>query len=110
MALVKFNGYDCGYSEVFETAKELWDMDEKFFAKTELTREEVAQIICIACKISNDNADISFMSDAGEISSEAYDSVAALYAEGAMTGRSESTINPKDMFTRAEAVTVLSRL
>ena len=110
MALIKFNGYDCEYSEVFDTARELWGMEDKYFAKTELTREEVAQMICTACGIAGDNADISFMSDADLISPEAYDALAALYEKGAMTGRSENTIDPKDIFTRAEAVSVLSRL
>lgn len=110
MALIKYNGYECDYSKVFETAQRLWNIDEKFFEKTELTREEVAMLICAACSVNGKNSDISFFEDAGEISPDAYSAVAALYEMKAMTGRSDVTINPKDIFTRAEAVTVLSRL
>ena len=110
MALIRYSKMDCDYSEVFKTAKEQWNIKDKYLSDRELTREEVAELICAVCGIGEDNADISFMSDAAEVSEVAYGSVAALYKLGAMTGRSENTINPKDIFTRAEAVTVLSRL
>jgi len=109
-AVMRFKGIECEYAEVFEKAKQLWNIDDRFAGKETLTREELAELVCTVCGIYNENADISFMEDVKEISEGAYGFVATLYEEGAMTGRTDTTINPKDIFTRAEAVTVISRI
>ena len=110
MALMKINKVECEYENVLSKAEELWGIDKTILKKPVLMREEAAVLISTAMNISNENADISFMSDVGDISEYAYPSVASLYNEGVMSGKSKETINPKDTLTRAEAVTLLSRL
>lgn len=109
MAIMRYKGIECAYEDVFEKAGTIWNLPERFVNKPELTREEVAELIYLAFDIMAEG-ELSGMSDVNEVSENAYPAMSALFARGIMVGRSETTLNPKDVFTRAEAISVLSRL
>lgn len=76
-----------------------------------ITREQAAVMIANYLNIKDTNYDkMSKFKDKNQVSSWAKSSVEALLEKGYLTGTSSTTIGPKDNTTRAQSVTLLSRL
>ena len=78
-----------------------------------ITREQLAAILYryaeyLGVSVSQ-RADLSGYSDAGKICAWAAENMQWANAEGLVTGRSETTLFPQGMATRAEAATVIAR-
>ena len=76
-----------------------------------ITREQAAVMIANYLNIKDTNYDkMSKFKDKNQVSSWAKSSVESLLEKGYLTGTSSTTIGPKDNTTRAQSVTLLSRL
>lgn len=87
--------------------------DGYFRPNDNITREEMAVIIAKAYAFNGNRPQTGGMikfSDAGEVSDWAYDSVDQAAAAGLISGKTESTFQPKDNATRAECASLLKRL
>lgn len=97
------NGVVTGYS------------DEVFAPNDSITREQLAAIIYRYAKNKGydvsvgENTNILSYTDADQISEYAISAIQYAVGSGLMTGRTETTINPKANTTRAEMATILYR-
>ncbi len=97
------NGVVTGYS------------DKVFAPNDSITREQFAAIMYRYAKNKGydvsvgENTNILSYTDADQISEYAIAAIQYAVGSGLMTGRTESTINPKDNTTRAEMATILYR-
>ena len=87
--------------------------DGRFGPNDQITREQLAVILYRYCKFKGRDltavGDLSVFQDAGKVSSWAKDAMAWANGSGLITGKSETTLDPKGSATRAEAATVLMR-
>ncbi len=77
-----------------------------------ITREQLAVMLYNYEKASGEAeilADISAFSDSGDVSVWARDAMCWAYANGLISGKSETTLAPKDGATRAEAAAIIRR-
>ena len=85
--------------------------DKTFRPDEPMTREQAALIISNYKKLQNNNLNnISKYSDSNNISSWAKNAVEAMLENGYIYGYSDNTLKAKNNLTRAEAVTLLSRI
>ena len=85
--------------------------DKTFRPDEPITREQAALIISNYKKLPNNNLNsINKYSDSNSISNWAKNAVEAMLEKGYMSGYFDNTLKPKNNLTRAEAVTLLSRI
>ena len=85
--------------------------DKTFRPDEPITREQAALVISNHKKLQNNNFNnLSKYKDSSSVSSWAKDAVEAILEKGYMNGYSDNTLKPKSPLTRAEAVTLLSRV
>lgn len=106
--------YEKAVSWGFEN-KIISGVSETEFAPDEnITREQLAAIIARYAEFKGKNisadADLSIYSDFSDISEYAENALRYTVSNGIMVGKSESTLNPKDTATRAEAAAILARI
>ena len=88
---------------------------EKFGAKEELTREQIAEMIYNYAKASGENvsniskANVQKFEDFSTIDSASQDAVAYCYEKGIIGGKSETKLDPKGKATRAEVSAIIQR-
>ncbi len=88
---------------------------DKFEAKEELTREQLAQMIYNYAKASGENvsniskANVQKFEDFSTIDSASQDAVAYCYEKGIIGGKSETKLDPKGKTTRAEVSAIIQR-
>ncbi|MBQ7792505.1 MAG: S-layer homology domain-containing protein, partial [Clostridia bacterium] len=80
----------------------------EFRPNTQATREEVAYAIYVATGSKASDNNVTF-TDADDISAEYKNAIAAVFANGVITGYPDGSFLPKNNITRAETATVLSR-
>ncbi len=90
-------------------------MSETEFAPDEnITREQMAAIIARYAEFKGKDisadADLTVYSDFDSISEYAADALKYTVSNGIMVGKSETTLNPSDTATRAEAAAILTRI
>ena len=108
---------DAWYAEAVRWAQSTgivkgYDADS-FGPDDDITREQLAAILYryaeyLGVSVSQ-RADLSGYSDTGKISAWAAENMQWANAVGLVTGRSETTLVPQSMATRAEAATVIAR-
>lgn len=84
--------------------------DTLFGYKNEITRQDMAVMICRAMKIDDVNANPLSFTDADDIKAYAKQSVMALVDAGIINGFEDNTFRGNAQSTRAEAATVIYRL
>ena len=88
---------------------------DKFEAKEELTREQIAEMIYNYAKASGENvsniskANVQKFEDFSIIDSASQDAVAYCYEKGIIGGKSETKLDPKGKTTRAEVSAIIQR-
>jgi hypothetical protein len=81
--------------------------DDKTFGPDNLiTREQMAVMITRAANLVSSAEEVEF-ADSDDISSWAWDAIAAAVTNGIMKGYPDNTIHPQGSATRAEAVTII---
>lgn len=90
--------------------------ETRFAPQENITREQMATVIYryllqkeVTSAVSDDY-DLSGFEDAADISEYALPAIRYCAENGILTGKTDSTINPKDDTTRAETATVLARI
>ena len=89
--------------------------ENKFGSNENITREQIAAIMFRYAKYKGydvsvgENTNILSYTDAESISEYAVESVQYAVGAGLMTGKTDTTINPKDNATRAEIAAILQR-
>lgn len=92
------------------------DDKEYFYPDRYITREDIAVIITKTLRVVEkplagfDNSTLEKFIDKNMISPYAISSMASLYGEGILSGRTSTTIAPKDIATRAEAALLLYKI
>ncbi len=84
--------------------------EDRFGVGMELTRQEMAAMVCRACGLTKTAADVKKFNDADEISDYAVQSVEILYGNGIISGDDNFNFNPRSHATRAEAARILYML
>ncbi len=85
--------------------------DKTFRPDEAITREQAALIISNYKKLQNNNSNsLNKYKDSNSVSSWAKNALGALVENGYMNGYSDNTLRPKNNLTRAEAVSLLSRI
>ena len=88
---------------------------DKFEAKEELTREQIAEMIYNYAKASGENvsniskANVQKFEDFSTLDSASQDAVAYCYEKGVIGGKSETKLDPKGKTTRAEVSAIIQR-
>ncbi|HHW49015.1 MAG TPA: hypothetical protein GXX14_10430 [Clostridiaceae bacterium] len=108
------------YYKDLMTAKSLGiisgDEKDRFYPDNPITREDMAIIIARTLKAvdkpltSYSNSVLEKFLDKNMISPYALSSIASLYGEGIMIGKTSSSIAPKDNATRAEAAVLIHKV
>lgn len=123
----RYFGLTNGSGVVFKDTQNHWAKDEidiavtngvvngmkedEFWPDDFITREQAAVIISNYQKLSDTNYDkISIYKDSNEVSSWAKSSLEAVVEKGYINGYTDRTIRPKNHLTRAEVVSILSRI
>lgn len=87
--------------------------DGNFGPLDTVTREQLVTILYRYSEYKGNDmssrSDLSSFSDAGQISDYAVDAMSWAYAEGLLTGASDTSLNPQGFATRAEVATILMR-
>lgn len=86
----------------------LGDNQSRARPSSNITREEAVVMLSRAYNVASESSELSYI-DAADISSWAYDAVAALTSIGAVHGRTGG-FRPRESLTRAEAVTMIMNL
>jgi hypothetical protein len=84
--------------------------DGSFKPNQMISREEMAVIIARAGKLTNPTTEIISFTDAGAVSAWAKSAVAAAYERGLLSGMGNHLLQPQGNTTRAQAVSVITRL
>lgn len=83
---------------------------DQFGVGREITRQEMAVMVCRACKLTRSEKEIKKFHDEGDIADYAKSSVEALYEHGILSGDDNFNFNPNNHATRAEAAKILYML
>lgn len=83
---------------------------DQFGIGMEITRQEMAVMVCRACKLTRSDKEIKKFNDADDIADYAKSSVEALYERGILSGDDNFNFNPKNHANRAEAAKILYML
>ena len=89
--------------------------ETEFAPEANITREQIAAIMFRYAKYkgydisAGENTNILSYDDFGDVSEYAIESLQYAVGSGIIKGRTESTLNPKDSATRAEAAAILGR-
>ncbi|MFI3210164.1 MAG: S-layer homology domain-containing protein [Peptostreptococcaceae bacterium] len=99
VAIAVYNGYINGYE------------DNTFRPNENITREEACKVLATILDFESDHInDIFKFNDYEDISTWALKYVEGIIDEGLMKGNDQNKLNPKSSLSRAEAITLLSRI
>ena len=88
----------------------LGDEDGSFGAGRDITRQDMAVMVCRLKKLSAGRRTGSVFDDDAQIADYAKDAVYSMRAKGFLTGKGENRFAPQDSTTRAEAAMLLYRI